>query len=197
MNMNAVTLSMSQAKANHIERTVRDERERLLNFIRQSVSSQDEAEDIVQDVFYQFVIGYDDIRSIDQVSGWLFRVARNKIIDAFRKKKPQAFSSLIMPTLDGDDEPLMLEDILPDTNNLPEEDLLREMVWSKIEETLEKLPKNQREVFVWHEFEQKSFKDMEKLTGETINTLISRKRYAVLSLRESLADLYKEMFNNE
>ncbi len=188
---------MSQAKADHIERTVRDEREKLLNFIRQSVNSKDEAEDIVQDVFYQFVVGYDDIRSLDQVTGWLFRVARNKIIDAFRKKKPQNFSSLLTQSKDGEDQPLMLEDILPDTNSLPGEDLLKDMVWEKIEETLAKMPAKQRDVFVWHEFEQKSFKDMEKLTGETINTLISRKRYAVLTLREALSELYVEMFNNE
>lgn len=195
--MHAVSITMTQAKADHIEQTVRDERERLLNFIRQSVSSKDEAEDIVQDVFYQFVIGYDDIRSIDQVSGWLFRVARNKIIDAFRKKKPQSFSSLAQPGKDGEDQPLMLEDILPDTNNLPEEELLRDVVWEKIEETLAKMPEKQRQVFVWHEFEQKSFKDMEQLTGETLNTLISRKRYAVLTLREALASLYEEVFNKD
>ena len=91
----------------------------------------------------------------------------------------------------------MLEDILPDINNLPEEEMMRELVWEKIEETLEKMPPKQREVFIWHEFEQKSFKDIQELTGETVNTLISRKRYAVLALRETLEELYKEMFNND
>ena len=186
---------MTQIKAEHIDRTVRQERSRLLNFIRQFVNSQDEAEDIVQDVFYQFIVGYDDIRSVDQVSGWLFRVARNKIIDAFRKKKPQSFSSL-NATANDEEQPLMLEDILPDVNNLPEEEMMKEMVWAKIDETLEKMPSKQRDVFIWHEFEQKSFKDIQKLTGDTLNTLISRKRYAVLTLREALIDLYKEMFND-
>lgn len=97
---------------------------------------------------------------------------------------------------DSDETPLMLEDILPDTSNLPDRELLGEMIWAKIEELLAQMPRKQREVFVWHEFEQKSFKEMAEETGETINTMISRKRYAILALREGLADLYNDLIND-
>ncbi len=193
--MQAVALNMTQAKANQIDQTVRKERGRLLNFIRQSVSRSEEAEDILQDVLYQFVIGYDEIRSIDRASSWLFRVARNKIIDSFRKKKPQAFTDMA-PTMGEDDQPLMLEDILPDIQNLPEKELIREMVWARIDEALNDLPAKQRQVFILHEFEQKSFKEIQEITNDSLNTLLSRKRYAVLALRVALQDLYDEMKND-
>jgi RNA polymerase sigma factor (sigma-70 family) len=193
--MQAVAINMTQAKANKIDQTVREERGRLLNFIRQSVSRAEEAEDILQDVLYQFVIGYDEIRSIDRASSWLFRVARNKIIDSFRKKKPQAFTDMA-PAVGGDEQPLMLEDILPDIQNLPEKELIREMVWARIDEALNDLPAKQRQVFILHEFEQKSFKEIEEITKDPLNTLLSRKRYAVLALRVALQDLYDEMKND-
>jgi len=191
----AVAIHMTQAKANQIDQTVRKERGRLLNFIRQFVSRSEEAEDILQDVLYQFVIGYDDIRSIDRASSWLFRVARNKIIDSFRKKKPQSFTDM-SPGQTDDDQPLMLEDILPDIQHLPEKELMREMVWERIDQALNNLPAKQREVFILHEFEQKSFKEIQKITNASLNTLLSRKRYAVLALRVALQDLYEELKND-
>ncbi len=193
--MTAVAIHMTQAKANQIDQTVRKERGRLLNFIRQFVSRSEEAEDILQDVLYQFVIGYDDIRSIDRASSWLFRVARNKIIDSFRKKKPQSFTDM-SPGQTDDDQPLMLEDILPDIQHLPEKELMREMVWERIDQALNNLPAKQREVFILHEFEQKSFKEIQKITNASLNTLLSRKRYAVLALRVALQDLYEELKND-
>ena len=186
---------MTRAKANQIDQTVREERGRLLNFIRQFVSRSEEAEDILQDVLYQFVIGYDDIRSIDRASSWLFRVARNKIIDSFRKKKPQSFTDM-SPGQGDDEQPLMLEDILPDIQHLPEKELMREMVWERIDQALNNLPAKQREVFILHEFEQKSFKEIQKITNASLNTLLSRKRYAVLALRVALLDLYEELKND-
>ena len=193
--MTTAAIHMTRAKANQIDQTVREERGRLLNFIRQFVSRSEEAEDILQDVLYQFVIGYDDIRSIDRASSWLFRVARNKIIDSFRKKKPQSFTDM-SPGQGDDEQPLMLEDILPDIQHLPEKELMREMVWERIDQALNNLPAKQREVFILHEFEQKSFKEIQKITNASLNTLLSRKRYAVLALRVALLDLYEELKND-
>jgi RNA polymerase sigma factor (sigma-70 family) len=192
--MKPAAISMSQ-KNEHIERTVNTYRGKLLNFIRKFVSGSDDAEDVLQDVFYQLVVGYDRIESLDQISGWLFRVARNKATDNHRKMRPMTFSQMNLAQ-DSDETPLMLEDILPDTSNLPDRELLGEMIWAKIEELLAQMPRKQREVFVWHEFEQKSFKEMAEETGETINTMISRKRYAILALREGLADLYNDLIND-
>ncbi|WP_421888931.1 RNA polymerase sigma factor [Marinoscillum sp.] len=192
--MKPAVISMDQ-KNEHIERTVNTYRGKLLNFIRKFVPGSDDAEDVLQDVFYQFVVGYDRIESLDQISGWLFRVARNKATDNHRKMRPMAFSNMDL-TQDDDGAPLMLEDILPDTSNLPDRELLGEMIWAKIEELLAQMPSKQREVFVWHEFEQKSFKEMAEETGETLNTMISRKRYAILALRVGLADLYKDLIND-
>ncbi len=191
--MDAIAISLAQAKQDHIQLTIQEEKARLLNFIRQFVPRMEEAEDIMQDVFYQFIIGYDDIRSIDKSTSWLYRVARNKVIDSFRKKKPQAFTDMLSPQASDEDGPLMLEEILPRTDSLPDEEVVREMIWAKIEESLDELPAKQRAVFVMHEFEQKSFREMADITGDTINTLLSRKRYAVLALRKALQELYDEL----
>lgn len=191
--MQSASLAMSKSKSDHIDLTVRKERGRLLGFIRRFVKDREEAEDILQDVFYQFVVAYDTIRSIGAVSSWLFRVARNRITDFNRKKRPGNFSDFTYSGQEESENVLMLEDLLPGSDHLPDQLLFREMIWSRIEQTLAQMPENQRQVFVWHEFEQKSFKEMEVLTGETVNTLLSRKRYAVLALREALVDLYEEL----
>lgn len=176
-----------------IHQTVVSQRGRLLNFIRQFVKRDEDAEDILQDVFYQFVAGYDQIRSWDQVTSWLFRVARNKITDNHRKKKPDSFSELKFGS--SEDAPLSLEDILPDLSSLPDRELHGEMIWARIEEMLGLMPEKQRQVFIWHEFEQKSFKEIAAFTGEAENTLMSRKRYAIVALREGLIDMYKDLLN--
>lgn len=188
--MNSVPLSM-QDKNQYIEKTVNEQRGRLLNFIRKMVTRKEDAEDILQDVFYQFVIGYDNIKSLEQVSSWLFRVARSKIIDNHRKKRPENFSNLAI----GNDEdgPLMFSDILPDLSNAPETRLVGDMIWAAVEKILAEIPPEQAKVFTWHEFEQRSFKEMSEMTGESVNTLISRKRYAILALREGLEELYKDL----
>jgi RNA polymerase sigma factor (sigma-70 family) len=193
MTMEAYSLSVTE-KNQHIEQTVKNNSGRLLQFIKRFVKRDEEAEDILQDVFYQLVVGYDQIKSIDQIGSWLFRVARNKATDNHRKKKPNSFSELTVNSTT--EEPLMLEEILPDTNDLPDRELLREVIWQRIEELLSKLPSSQRDVFTQHEFEQKSFKQMSEESGETVNTLISRKRYAILILREGLAELYDELIND-
>lgn len=185
---------ISQQKREKIEQTVKAERGRLFGFIRRRVRIDEEAEDILQDVFYQLVAAYDTIGSIDKITSWLFQVARNKIIDRNRKMKPENFSSLL--ARDSEDaDPLMLVDILPDLEQLPDRQLLRTAVWEVLEEALEELPEAQREVFILHEFEDKSFKEIAELTGLSVNTLLSRKRYAVLYLRERLEGLYRELLD--
>ena len=182
-------------KAMKIEETVRKEGGRLLGFIRKFVPDQQDAEDIMQDVFYQLAVSYDDIRSVDRVSGWLFRVARNKITDRFRKKKPENFSQLTFKNDQSDNEPTSLDQLIPDLSHLPDEDYLRDVIWQKIEHALDRMPEAQREVFIKHELEQKSYKEMEKIFGENINTLLSRKRYAIQFLRKELETFYNEVLD--
>ncbi|MCR9250461.1 MAG: sigma-70 family RNA polymerase sigma factor [bacterium] len=185
---------MNVYKAHIIEETISKEGARLLNFIRKFVPDKSDAEDIMQDVFYQLTINFDDIRSMDKVSGWMFRVARNKITDRFRKKKPENFSSLGKSR--DDDQPLSMEELIPDLGNLPDDDYLREMIWERIEAALAKMPEEQRNVFIMHELEQKTFKEMEEITGKNMNTLLSRKRYAMIFLRKELETFYQEVLSN-
>ena len=173
-------------KAMKIDETVREEGGRLLGFIRKLVHDKADAEDIMQDVFNQLAISYDDIRSVDKISGWLFRVARNKITDKFRKKKPEIFSQLKFKNDFNEGEPTGLEQLIPDLSHLPDEDYLRDVIWQTIETALEKMPAAQRDVFIKHELEQKSYKEMEVIFNENINSLLSRKRYAIQFLRKEL-----------
>ncbi len=172
-----------------ISETFEQERRRLFAFIRDRVSDLEDAEDILQDVFFQLVNHYDNIESLDRVSSWLFTVARNKITDSYRKKRPERFSQV----RDEDDQPLNLSDILPDLSGQPDEVYARSLILDALDEALEELPDEQREVFVAHEFEGVSFKQMAQTTGLSINTLLSRKRYAVMHLREALRDIYEEL----
>jgi RNA polymerase sigma factor (sigma-70 family) len=184
--------NMAKDRNDQIEETVKRTRGRLFNFIRKNVGDA-EAEDILQDVFTQFVVGYDEIRSFEGMSSWLFTTARNRITDLFRKKKPIPFSDRKIDQKDGEDGPLSLEDILPDLSSMPDEEYFRSVIWEAVNEALDELPEEQRNVFVWHEFEDQSFKEIAQKTGETVNTLLSRKRYAVLHLRTKLEELYTEI----
>ena len=171
-----------------LEKAVRVERRNLFEFIRRRVRTTEDAEDILQDVLYQLAASYSLTEPIEQLTAWLFRVARNKIIDWYRKKKPES-----LPRDEHNPgEPLNLEDILYDSSMSPDRLFARSVVWSELSGALEDLPGQQREVFVLHELEGKSFKEIAAETGEPINTLLSRKRYAVLALRERLRDLYDE-----
>lgn len=188
----AITAEVNAQRKLVVEQTVAAERSRLFNFIKKRVSDPGDAEDILQDVFYQFWSGYDTIENIERVTSWLFRVARNKIIDRYRKLKPAAFSEL-ETTRENDEPPLLLANILGDSSNSPEDVYQKELIWDSIEEVLAEMPKKQRDVFVWHELEDQSFREMAERTGESINTLLSRKRYAVNYLRERLQTLYDEI----
>jgi RNA polymerase sigma factor (sigma-70 family) len=183
-------LVMQQIKQN----TFIQEKDKLLGFIRNRVSSVEEAEDILQDVFYQFIAGFETIESLDRVTAWLYSVARNKIIDRYRKDsvRPQRVDFAASSTLD-DELPLTLQEILPDFDNSPEAILLREAIWDEITDALGELPLEQREIFIQNEIEEKSFRAIATETGVSINTLLSRKRYAILSLRKRLQRFYDDL----
>jgi len=180
--------SLANTPDTTVERTFRSERRRLLEFIRRRVRTEEDAEDILQDVFYQLVTGYNVAEPIEKLTSWLFTVARNKVIDWYRKRKHES----LPPSFDDDSVPLNLEGILYDPTQNPDEVYARSLVWTELADALDELPEEQRDVFVMHELEGKSFKEMAELTGEPMNTLLSRKRYAVLFLREKLQELYDE-----
>lgn len=176
------------------EQTFLREKDRLLGFIRNRVSSVEEAEDILQDVFYQFIAGYDTIESLDRVTSWLFSVARNKIIDRYRRESSRPKRADLGSITGGeDDSPLTLQDILPDLGNTPEDAYLRDVIWDAIMEALDELPSDQREVFILNEIQERSFRDIAEERGVSINTLLSRKRYAILALRKKLQRFYNDI----
>ena len=176
-----------------ISQVVDQQRSRLLNFIRRRVADPRDAEDILQDVFYELVEANRLLMPIDHIAGWLFRVARNRIIDLFRKKKPVLFSDAAI-AYDGADEDEMLhfEDSLPSPDAGPDAVYARGVLLAAFDLALDELPPEQREVFVSHEIEGLSFKEIAARTGVGVNTLLSRKRYAVLHLRERLQDIYDD-----
>ena len=170
------------------ETAFRDERNRLLDFIRHRVRTEEDAEDILSDVFYQLMSSHSVTEPIEKMTSWLFTVARNRIIDWYRKKRPESLPR----GFDDESLPLNLEDILYDPTQDPDSVYARSLLWTELAGALDELPKEQKEVFVMHELEGKSFKEIAEITGEPVNTLLSRKRYAVLFLREALQDLYEE-----
>ena len=177
-----------------ISETVTREQARLRNFIRRRVADRGDAEDILQEVFVEFVEAYRMLQPIEQAGAWLFRVARNRIIDLFRKKRP---GSLQDPVAGGDGgELLLLEDLLPSVEAGPDAVYARKLLIDELEKALEELPREQREVFIANEIEGRSFKELAEETGVGMNTLLSRKRYAVLHLRRRLRAIHEE-FTNE
>jgi RNA polymerase sigma factor (sigma-70 family) len=181
---------MALEQDQRISDVVKREQSRLRNFIRRRVPDSRDAEDILQDVFYELVEANRLLMPIEHVTGWLFRVARNRITDLFRKKTPQSFSDTAIAN--DDDELLQLEDLLPSPADGPEALYARGVLLEELELAVDELPKEQREVFVAHELEGRSFKEMAAETGVSLNTLLSRKRYAVLHLRERLQSVYDE-----
>ncbi len=163
---------------------------RLRNFIRRRVADPRDAEDVLQEVFYELVETYRLMKPIEQVGAWLFRVAHNRIIDLFRKKKPEASTN--DPVVAEDGEFLTLEDLLPSPDAGPEAAYARMILLEELEDALEELPEEQREVFIAHEIEGRSFKELAVETGLSVNTLLSRKHYAVIRLRERLREVYEE-----
>ncbi len=183
---------MSEPMAEKRERTITsiigDYSSRLFRFIRGRVSTNADAEDIVQDVWYQLsrVV---DLDSIEQISGWLFKVARNRITDNYRKQKPDLLEDY---TYENDEGDWNLKDLLMTESTSPVDENLKELFWEELFSALDELPEKQRNVFIWNELEDQTFQEIADRTGENIKTLISRKRYATQHLRERLQSLYEE-----
>ena len=191
-NEDYMSIQMAKKQKKNIAGVVEEYSSRLFGFIRGKVSSRVEAEDILQEVWYQLskVVELD---AIEQMSGWLFRVARNKVTDNYRKRKPELLEDFSYENEDGS---LYLKDILLSDFPTPEEENLKELFWEELFEALDELPENQKNVFVWNELEDQTFQEIADRTGENIKTLISRKRYAVQHLRNRLQKLYEEFLAN-
>jgi RNA polymerase sigma factor (sigma-70 family) len=190
--MSAASLErMALEQDQRISEVVERERSRLRNFIRRRVPDPSDAEDILQDVFYKLVEANRLLMPIEHVTGWLFRVARNRITDVFRKKRPDNFSDVAVAH-DDDDELMQFEDLLPSPDAGPEALYARNVLLDELELAIDELPEEQRVVFVAHELEGRSFKEIAAESGVSMNTLLSRKRYAVLHLRERLQSIYDE-----
>ena len=189
---NALTIqaNMTEKRKSNITEVINAYTKRLKGFIRKRVSNEADVEDILQDVFYQFI---GNTKPIEQITAWLFTVTRNKITDKQRKQKPELINDLF---IDAEDEMgFDWSELFLDNSNNPETAYLRNLFWETLNEALEELPPAQKEVFVLNEIEGVPFKTISEQTGETINTLLSRKRYAVLHLRERLAGLRDELLN--
>ena len=185
---------MAEQQSNvKIVQTFGKESKRLLNFIKQRVPTNEDAEDILQDVMYEFVNTFRVMKPVEQVASWLFTVARNRITDFYRKKRPDLLDDHTFSYSD-DGESLSLSDMLPSSDGSPESKMMNDLIITNISESLKKLPKEQREVFMMHELEDKSFQEIAEITGANVNTLLSRKRYAVIFLRSELQGLYEELF---
>ena len=167
------------------------ERARLRNFIRRRVPNAEDVEDILQDVFYELVEANRRLMPIDHVTGWLFQVARHRIIDLFRRRRPALFADVTITT--GDGEIVHIEDLVPSGEAGPEAEFVRRRMVTELEQALRDLPDEQRAVFVAHEIEGRNFKEMAEETGDNLNTLLARKRYAVLHLRRRLQRVFDEM----
>jgi len=193
-NMNAVPLALTAMtdQDERITKVVSRERNRLRSFIRRRVSDAGEAEDILQEVFYELIAATRLLQPIEQVSAWLFRVARNRIIDRFRRK---GGTPATLDTGGGfeDDEAMGLEELLPSEDAGPDALFARRLLLEELDAALDELPAAQREVFLAHELEGRSFRELAQESGLSINTLLARKRYAVLHLRKRLQDIYQEM----
>lgn len=181
---------MAHEQEERFSEVVEREQSRLRNFIRRRVPDPRDAEDIMQDVFYELVEANRLLMPIDHLTGWLFRVARNRITDLFRRKKPQLFSDLA-----EEDEDLLFEELLASPDAGPDALYARRVLLTELESALQELPPEQRDVFIAHELEGHSFKEIAAQTGVGLNTLLSRKRYAVLHLRERLQDIYDEFID--
>ncbi len=189
---------MSQQQTQIIDQAVRRERGRLLKFIKNRVASEEDAQDILQDVFYQLASNHGVVESIENMASWLYRVARNRIIDWYRKRKTESIDTT---SAYNDEEDSIyftqLAGLSTEISDNPDAVYERQLVWEVMYEALNELPEEQREVFVLHELENKSFIEISASTGTSVNTLLSRKRYAVLHLRERMRQLYDDLLMND
>ena len=183
-----LTYLMAQKLDKEISSTIKKEERKLFSFIRNRVRTNEDAQDILQDVFYQFTKVSQNLGNLERTTSWLYKVARNRVIDWYRKKRDFSYEDQFKST----DKDLFVEELLPIFNSVtPEDEYTNDVFWDMLEEALAELPENQKTVFIEHEINGKSFKELSEETGLTVNTLISRKRYAVMHLRT----VFKEMFN--
>jgi len=194
MDKAASTYWVMAEQDQRLTETIGREQGRLRNFIRRRVADEADAEDILQDVFYELIEAYRLMKPIEQVGAWLYRVARNRIIDAFRKKKPEPLSAEKDPDAEDGDS-LSLEEMLPSPDAGPEAAYARSILLEEFDAALDELPPEQREVFLGHEFEGFSFKEISAETGVSVNTLLSRKHHAVVHLRRQLQSIYDDFLS--
>ena len=195
MDISSASVYDNKALAQKINITeiIKEYQHRLQGFIRKRVGSMEDAEDVLQDVYYQLTLADMVMKPIDQIGAWLFTVTRNRITDLYRKKRPE-----LLPEYDSDEEESIFEEfreLLLYNYNTPETEYLNAVIWEEIDKVLDELPKEQRQAFEMTEIQGFSFNELAEQTGEPVNTLISRKRYAVLYLRERLQTLYDELIN--
>ena len=188
--MRALAIDMTREQDRQISEAVEQQGSRLRNFVRRRVSDPADVEDILQEVFFELVEAYRLIKPIEIAGAWLFQVARNRIIDRFRKKKPEPLAYMTLPSDEG--EMLSVEEFLPSADAGPEAAYMGTVLIEELEAAVDELPDEQRRVFIAHEIEGRSFKDLAAESGVSINTLLSRKRYAVLFLRTRLQSVYEE-----
>ncbi len=198
--MKAITYSLDLATVENqnkqLNAAVLSERVKLRAFIRKRVARTEDAEDIFQDVLIELTEMQRLMKPVEHIASWLFTVARNKITDLYRKKKPEFLEDTLLGFRKGDENRYVLDDLLPqDSAFTAEDEVMRETIMKALMKSLDEMPEEQRDVFVWHELEDLSFKDIVEKTGLPLNTLLSRKRYAVLFLRERLANLYNDIKN--
>jgi RNA polymerase sigma factor (sigma-70 family) len=188
--MKALAIDMTREQDRQISEAIEQQRSRLRGFISRRVADPSDVEDILQEVFFELVEAYRLMKPVETAGAWLFRVARNRIIDRFRKKRPEPLADLNVESEGG--ESLSLEEFLPSSDAGPEAAYARMVLIEELETALEELPEQQRRVFIEHEIEGRSFKELAAETGVSVNTLLSRKRYAVLHLRQRLQSVYDE-----
>ena len=186
------SVALMSEQDRRISEAVTKQGARLRNFIRKRVPNEADVEDLLQEVFYELVEANRLLMPIEYVTGWLFQVARNRITDLFRKKKPETFSDAAV--LEEEGELLRIEDLLPSPDAGPEAVYVRNEMLQELELALSELPEEQRQIFLAHEFEGRSFKELSEESGVSINTLLSRKRYAILHLRQRLRGIHDELF---
>ncbi len=189
-------VEMTQDQNETISEVMRENGTKLFSFIRNRVREQEEAEDIFQDVMFELTASYRLMQPIEKMAAWLYRVARNKITDKYRKKRPVLLNDQMVYKGDDDDH-LFLQDLIKSSEESPDKDFDQALIQIALESALDELPFEQRDVFIKHELEGLSFKEISNETGESVNTLLSRKRYAVLHLREKLRDLYVELMEKK
>ncbi len=192
LSIEADRMAQQTDQNQRIADVIQRESRRLLQFIRRRIDDQGDAEDILQDVFYEFTEAYRLMKPVEQAGAWLYRVASNRLIDRFRKKRPERFAEASQA---GQEGAAYFEDLLPSAEASPEAAYARSVLLDEIDAALEELPEEQRAVFLAHEVEGRSFQEMAEETGLSVNTLLSRKHYAVLRLRKRLESIYEEFRN--